>query len=485
MRTAQPNLPVDLANASGRVPVYGTMRSRLLLLLERTMYREGRTPFTSVFTIKLLGTLNEEQLRRALRTLQAKHPLLRCVVECLDGRPHFALQDRPAPIPLRIVERRGEDDWQNHVRREWTVPFCAGRGPMARFVWLRGAHASELILMAHHSICDGQSGMTLLEECLRACDDPEPVTPEWESPEWESFDPLKTMEDLVPAFLRQDRRFQRRVHWKMRLLRLGLLLKRKNAGRTRTPVADEQMYFQRWKLDAITSLTIMDRCKAEGVTVLAASTAAFLQAFREVRGVAALRKAYTMVNVRRFLPQLKPDALFGIAPGIELSLKRVPRGELTDAGFWECARSIKADITRRIDRLGARLYEYLVGLESLHDKYDRLVGDTESAPAVRHLTLSNMGRLDLPTQYRTFTLETVYSPMVMVSPTPANTVVLSSFAGQLEFSIVSDVQSLPPAQATAIQQRAMAILRNCAGIAESAAQASAREAVNLMEAETR
>jgi hypothetical protein len=121
----------------------------------------------------------------------------------------------------------------------------------------------------------------------------------------------------------------------------------------------------------------------------------------------------------------------------------------------------------------------------LHDKYDRLVGDTEGAPAVRHLTVSNMGRLDLPTQYRTFTLETVYSPMVMVSPTPANTVVLSSFAGQLEFAIVSDTQSLPPVQAEMIQKRAMAILRGCADVADSATPASAKGTANPMGAETR
>jgi NRPS condensation-like uncharacterized protein len=453
------------------------MRSRPLLLLERTMYREGRTPFTSVFTIKLLGTLDEEHLRRALHTLQAKHSLLRCMVEYVGGRPDFVLQDKPVPIPLRIVERRGEDDWQNQVRREWTTPFGAAHEPLARFVWLRGAHASELILVAHHCICDGQSGMNLLQECLRAHDDPER--------ELEIVDALKTMEDLVPACLRQDQRFRRRVLWKMRLLRLGLFLKHKNAGEVRVPIDSEQMYFHRWRLDAGTSLSIMDRCRAEGVTVLAATTLAFLQAFHDIRGISALCKAYTMVNVRRFLPQLEPDALFGIAPGVELCLKRVSPGKITEAAFWECARAIKADMTRRIDRLGAGLYEYLVGLESLHDKYDRLVSETEGAPAVRHLTLSNMGRLDLQTQYRTYTLETVYSPMVMVSPTPANTVVLSSFAGQLEFAIVSDTQSLPQTQATAIQQRAMAILRSCAGIADSASEASAKRAVNLTGAETR
>jgi hypothetical protein len=35
------------------------------------MYREGRTPFTSVFTIKLLGRLDEARLQQALARVQA------------------------------------------------------------------------------------------------------------------------------------------------------------------------------------------------------------------------------------------------------------------------------------------------------------------------------------------------------------------------------------------------------------------------------
>jgi hypothetical protein len=462
--TAQAALPLEQTNPLANGPAQGGLHSRPLLLLERTMYREGRTPFTSVFTVTLVGAMHEENLRRALLTLQSKHELLRSVVEDVDGQPHFVLQDHPAPIPLRIVERDGDDDWQEEVRKEWTVPFAASHEPLARLVWIRGSYTSELILLAHHCICDGQSGMILLQQCLRACDDPEQ--------DLKSVDVLKGIEDLVPASLRNDRRFQRRVHWKMRLLRMGLALKRRDGAEKRTCITSEQMYFQRCRLDARTSTAIAAHSKAQGVTVFAVAAVSFLQAFREIRGKGALRKAYTMVNARRFLSQLTPDALFGIAPGVELCLKELPTGEITKTGFWKGARAIKIGVTRRIDRLGRGMLEYLVGLESLHDKYNRLVGDTEGKSEVRHLTLSNMGRLDLPTQYRTFTLEKVYSPLVMVSPTPANTVVLSSFAGRLEFAIVSDTQSLPQTQAVAILQRAMSILRSCAGVEVSTTPAS-------------
>ena len=428
------------------------------MLLERTMYRDGHAPFTSVFSIQLLGRLDEERLRLALARLQAKHPLLRSVIEDGAGSegPRFVLLDRSEPIPLRIVERKSDDDWQTEVRREWVAPFNARRDPLVRLVWVRASEVSELILVGHHCICDGQSGLTLLRECLSAYDEPEK--------DLGSYDALGAIEDVVPAGLLKDRRFRRRMRWKIAALRLILLWQRRTRARSAPPIRGEQMYFHRWSLDKAASRTLTDRCRAEGVTILAAVSVAFLQAFRDVRGTQALRKAYTMVNARRFMPLLRPDAMFGMAPGVELSLKALPPQELSASSFWTSAQAIKADLTRRVDELGRDIYDYLVGMEGMHDMYDSLVADTDSAPAVRHVTISNMGRMDLPQRYQSFWVETIYSPLVMISPTPANTVVISSFAGRLEIAMISDEHSLPPKQAMAIRQRAMDILRDYTGI---------------------
>jgi Condensation domain len=418
------------------------------------MYREGRTPFTTVFTIKLVGELDEGQLRQALARVQAKHALLRCVIEEAAGGPRFVLLERPAPIPLRIVERSGEDDWQTEARREWVAPFNASCEPLARFVWLRGGEVNELLLVGHHCICDGQSGINLVRECLSAYDQQEQ--------DLGAYDALGAIEDIVPAALLENRRFQRRVRWKAGILRLTLFLKQRDSKPPGPRITPEQMYFHRWNIGDATALELTARCKSEGVTLLSAVSVAFMQAFRDVRGAKGLSKTCTMVNARRFLPEMRADAMFGLAPGVALRAKGLPPPQdMSASGFWARARVIKADLTRRIDRLGAGLYDNLVGLESLHDKYARLVAYFESAPAVRNLTLSNLGRLHLRQQYRSFRLERVYSPLVMVSPTPANTVVISSFAGQMEFAIISDEQSLPYAQALAIRRRAMEILSAC------------------------
>jgi hypothetical protein len=421
------------------------------------MYRDGGTPFTSVFTIKLGGDLNESRLREALARVQAKHPLLQCVVEDDVTGPRFVRSGRPAPIPLRIVERNGDNDWQTEVRREWVTTFHGAHEPLARLVWLRGGETNELLLVAHHCICDGQSGIRLLRDCLSAYDRPEQ--------DLASYSALGAIEDIVPATVLFNRKFQRRFRWKQRLLRLTLLLKNSGKSRPARPrIPPEQMYFHRWSIGAPATLALSKRCKAEDVTVLAAISLAFMQAFRDIRGEQGLNKVNAMVNARRFLPQMNPDALFGLAPGVALRTKGLPPPhDMSTSDFWTRARELKADLSRRIDRLGTGLYEKLAGLEGLHDKYSSLVDFFERPPAVRRLTFSNMGRLDLPREYRSFRLEKVYSPLVMVSPTPANTVVLSSFAGEMEFAIVSDEQSLPHAQALSIQYRAMEILHTCIG----------------------
>jgi hypothetical protein len=436
----------------------GEARSRPMLLLERTMYRDGLAPFASLFTVRLRGEMSEPRLRLALAQMQARHPLLRCVVEESENGPRFVLRRQPAPVPLRIVERNTGSVWENEARREWVTPFGLTRSPLVRAVWLRGNGVHELMLVAHHSICDGPSGMTILRDCFAAYDDPQP--------EADAYDSLGAIEDLVPEELLRERNFHRRVRRRSALLRLALLLKtRHRPGRHRSLDAD-RMYFHRWQLDPIEAGNLVDRCREENVTVLAAAGVAFLQAFREIRGPGALKHAYTMVNARRFLPRMHGEALFGIAPGVEMLIQKLLAPEKTSvSAFWERARATREDLTRRIERLGQQIYEFLAALETLHDRYPRLVADTEVAPEVRHVTFSNLGRLDLPQQYRSFQIEQVHSPLVMVSPSPANTVVLSSFEGAMEFAIISDELALPQEQARAIAGRTMDLLRWSAGIA--------------------
>jgi hypothetical protein len=433
-----------------------------MLLLERTMYRDGLAPFTSLFSLRLRGELREPRLHHALAQMQARHPLLRCVVEDAGDGPRFVLSSRPAPVPLRIVERKTDQDWESEARREWVMPFGCNQDPLVRLVWLRGNGVHELMLVAHHCICDGPSGITLLRDFFAACDDPR-----WEP---DAYEPLGAIEDFVPEDLLLDRAFRFRVRRRSALLRLALLVKAWRRPAALHVSAADAVYFHRWQLDPAAARTLVERCRKENVTVLAAVAIAVVEAFREVRGPDSLKHAYAMVNARRFMLRAHPDALFGMAPGVEIPIRKI-----SAATFWESARATREDLAKRIDRLGARFYESLLALETLHDRYPRLIADTDAAPAIRHVTFSNLGRLDLPQQYRSFVIEQVYSPLVMVSPSPANTVVLSSFGGAMEFCMISDEASLPQAHASAIGEKATAILRAFAAIATQDESAANRD----------
>ena len=142
MKVAGPSLltdaPVVAATegpSMGSGSAQSSRRSRPLLLLERTMYRDGRTPFTSLFTIRLRGALHEQALRHALNRIQAKHALLRCVVEDAAEGPRFVMMDRPAPIrcafwnePVRTNgrPRPGASGW--HRLRQAGSRWCASYG---------------------------------------------------------------------------------------------------------------------------------------------------------------------------------------------------------------------------------------------------------------------------------------------------------------------------------------------------------------------
>ncbi len=447
----------------GGDPDQARARSRPLLLMERTMYREGRTPFTSVFSLKLRGRLDERQLRMALQRLQEKHPLLRCIVDDLCDRPHFVLRDNPRALPLRIIDRltggrlsedrTSEDQWEAEVRREWVTPFNGAAEPLVRLVWLRGSGIHNLILSGHHCICDGQSGIALLQDLLRACNDPQC--------DMDSRDELAGLEDILPPAVLEDPGLQRRLRWRRRGFECLLWWKGRHITKP-ARIDPESMYFHRCLLSREITQSIAERSKAEEVTLLAPMALAFMQAFRDVRGTRAFRNVNAMVNARRFLERIRPDALFGLAPGVRMRVKDLPAPSNSGMNtFWKRARAIRTDLDRRVAELGAVFHQYLVSLEGLHHRCNRVVDFFEQIPAIRNLTFSNMGRLALDAQYGNLRVEKVYSPVVMVSPTPANTVVLSSFAGEMEVAIISDEQSLQRADAVAISQRAAEILQAC------------------------
>jgi hypothetical protein len=125
--------------------------------------------FRVIVVMRLDGPIDPHVLTLALARLQARHPKLRAIIiRRHDGRHHYQF-DRPAPpIPLDVVDYDdGNSPWREEARRLVQVRFPA-EGPLAAVAVLRRQHRpySEVILVAHHAIADGQSGIILMHDLL-------------------------------------------------------------------------------------------------------------------------------------------------------------------------------------------------------------------------------------------------------------------------------------------------------------------------------
>ncbi|MFC5739988.1 condensation domain-containing protein [Dyella tabacisoli] len=405
-------------------------------------------PVSSVIPVKIRGPIAEASLRHALGRVQAKHPILRCLVAEEAGRPWFVLQEHAPPIPLNIIERKSDNDWQEYSKAEVNQLFDAGRHPMVRLTWLRGDDVSELLLVCHHCICDGRSMVTLLNEILQLCDQPEKEMGTEES--------LHAFDDLFPAEAIRNRGLQWRARLKAALFKLFILTRRSGPARIYGEV-----YQLHWVVDAAIAQRLIERCKTEGVSFFAAASVAFMLAFHAVLGPRGVDKFVAPVDARKFLPKLRADSLFAIAPTVTLSLDKACFKKSSGTDFWGLARAFKQDLAAKVAGMGRKVYETFFGMEHLHGWFDKIIASSRSGHGGRDVRLSYLGRLELAQDYRSFQLEAVHCLSAMLAPTPAHLIAMSSFADRMNFSFISDQLSLPYEQALIIKEKAMAMLLAC------------------------
>jgi NRPS condensation-like uncharacterized protein len=441
---------------------------RKMMLCERVMYVDRDTTFTIVQAARIRGRLDPARLRHALDRIQLKHPMLRCSIE--DGDPpQVVLEDDPAPIPLRLVERKGDEDWQHQSHIERETRFASERAPLMRAVWIHGddSHGEpvgELLIVCHHVICDGMSMMTLLRETLALCE-----RPELDIGRLSGFNGL---EDILPAQILGDRRIRRKAALKALAFRLFFSLRRK-----RKPVPQGEFYVLHWKLSRDDTAALAARARAEGVTLFAALAVAFSLAFRSVKGASANGKVFSPVDIRKFLPLIRPDGLFSAAPGTIVALDTGTAPEqVDDAGFWEQARAFKTRLNQRVERLTRNVHEYFIGLEMLHSIFGQFIAERRSDLDQFDTTLSNIGRIEIQQQYQGFRVETVFSPTARLPWRSTTAVLMSGYAGELDFAFTCDEASLTREQAARVRDFATGLMR------ERGAAAPARDAALVREA---
>jgi hypothetical protein len=363
-------------------------------------------PFSINFTVtaRLRGPLTLEQLQSALERLRLRHPFIavRGVAAQAGEAAYFTTEGVP-PTPVRVVERVTDEDWVREVEHEITTPFDYHTGPLFRCTWLRSAKLSDLLLVCDHVTADGRSGIFALHDLLRLLANPglhlEPLLP-------------PRLAELVPPPM------------------VALIRKITDAapGEPPTTPADfmdaygpspDPLRVIPIALSEAETAAFVARCRAEGVTVQAALCAAFLVPFAEQQPSEPVRRVESPVDIRGRLTQPVGPVYGGYLSIVVTSVDCSP-----GRGLWDMARDASQGL--------AAITE-----EQLFTSPSVMLAVADHPPRgqpfkVRYdLSISNLGRLDLPAEYGPLHLESVYAPTFNASLPEHRILGVTTFGGQM------------------------------------------------------
>jgi NRPS condensation-like uncharacterized protein len=412
---------------------------RKLLFGERMLHGDGTLPFNGVIPFRLRGVFAEADLHYALARVQEKHPWLNAFVQNDDKKmPWFVIDPaKPIKIPVRIVDQLSNNDWQTESHRELLTPFDTASGPLLRVVWIKGNTTSDMMIAIHHCLCDGGSAMSILAELLQLLDDP--------SIDIGKEDPIKGVEDIIPPAILNSKKKQikAKLIGGLAAVVLKLMPVKKNA------IDRKRDYLIHWKFDEGVSKGLIVYCKSAGITVNTMLCGVLLEAFKEVRKDQAHNKVSCPVDIRRFAPEIKKDQIFAFGLMIVLSAH-------AGLNFLDNIKAMQKDVDKKSAKLDP--YATMMMMESAHSAMDNFTSLLKNGKSTNDCMFSNLGKIDIPHQYRNFELETIFSPAVIGPLGNTTTMVTSTYRGQMDFSFIASEGFVPYEDALAIKDKMIAMI---------------------------
>jgi len=345
-----------------------------------------------VMHARVTGAVPEGVLRRALRAVQARHPLLRVRIEQgAWNRVWFRAGGVPE-LPLRVVAGPGPG-WIEEAEQELQEPLPAQQGPLARCTLVRHGVKDQTVLLAfHHAIGDAISGSFLMRDLFRAA----ALAAEGSPCELPALAPKRETNAYFPDWALGLRGRWRSLRFAGRML--GATLRH---GRPAVPRFDEKAPPRKRRarivprrLDPAWIRRLHERAQAEGTTLHGALLAAQILAVARDRGDAGARLYLTgsPVNLRKRLnPPVEEDVGFFVTVGASLNLVE------PETPFWPLAIAARRSLWNCVERGEPFVYGVqhrdLCRMNALLGR--RAVARVAESWAFGGLTLSNIGRVPL------------------------------------------------------------------------------------------
>ncbi|MBO9690312.1 condensation domain-containing protein [Chryseobacterium sp.] len=408
---------------------------RRLLFGERMLLGDGTEPFNAVIPFRLRGTFTLKEIQQALAQIQNKHPWLRALISHDEkNTPWFNVPEKTVSIPVRIITRQGEDQWQEESRREWNTTFHYEKLPLIRFVWIKGEDVSDMLFAFHHCLCDGGSAMAFLYEFLKVLDNP--------AADIGTENPILGIQDVVPANILNSRRQKLKAKFIGKLAATAI----KWIPVGKKAVERQNDYLINWKLDETVSKELIAYCKSQGVTVNTFLSAAVLHAFKKVRGEKSFNKVSCPVDIRRFATQIKEDHIFAFGLMIVVSADE-------KLSFTDNLRVMQKSVEQKTSKLNP--YLTMMVMESGHNALNNFTKLLKNGKSSNDCMFSNLGRIQIPHEYKEFTVDTIFSPSVIGPLGNTTTLVVSTYRGKMDFSFMGSEGYLPYTDALAVRDEVM------------------------------
>lgn len=361
-------------------------------------------------TGRVRGTFTLEALQNALERLRQRHPLLATrMAPATESAPACLTTEGVPPIPLRVVERQSDDDWLREVEREIVIPTKYATGPMLRCVWVRGADFSDLVLVCDHMAGDGLAGVYALRTLLELLAD--------STLEMEPLVPPDLIDVLPPDMLTLMRQI---------LASIPTPQDKPTGPRPERPIFHHPLCILSFDLNEAETSALVKCCRAEGTTVQAALCTAFSLQFAAQHPDQPIRKIESPINLRPRLIPTSEEVYGNYISLLNTDIDCTPGL----AHAWDIARQVRHSLQNVTDE---QIYTIPLMLMNVADK--PLMG---AVVEINYdLSLSNLGRVTIPTDYGALHLESIHAP-TMAPASPNHRILgVTTFEGQLRCTFAS------------------------------------------------
>ena len=416
-------------------------------------------PFYAVGMVaRIRGDVPPELLKEALNKLRILYPPLASRVDMQPNGDAYLTTEGVEYLNLEARLKTSDDDWESIVLEQEKIPFPIERGPLSRFFLLRNSHSSDLIVMVPHVICDGYAMTHVMYDVVSLLNDPQKIvsqpnyfpTVTWRTVQHSLFNNL-----LLRGFVKIYNHVQTKHKFR---------LNQENY---------EDLYRSFWvrhhdnffclSLSSSETNALINRCKEQKIAITGALFAASFLTQTNLKLVSP-GTDYTIsipVNIRKWMhhPAEKSLGVFASSIEIKLPIK-------TKTSFWELARLAHTKIHKTIKNrsrvlrtlvlnelnpliadniMAALATEQYNKLPLLLKKYIKL------DPNSRILTISNIGRIHLPSAGTTYPLETIL-PLTPIGPGYRHSICALTTNDQMHLALRFHQRPLDQATITQIKE---------------------------------